>query len=87
MVGNKVEYVKNKGLNDDTCQKLIINALQKMGSATKQELLNVINAALPAILSPQQKEKKTSNLLQKMKKDGIIDTDGGRRFADRKSVV
>lgn len=81
MVGNKVEYVKNKGLNDDTCQKLIINALQKMGSATKQELLNVINAALPAILSPQQKEKKTSNLLQKMKKDGIIDTDGGRRFA------
>ena len=81
MVGNKVEYVKNKGLNDDTCQKLILNALQKMGSATKQELLNVINAALPAILSPQQKEKKTSNLLQKMKKDGIIDTDGGRRFA------
>ena len=45
------------------------------------QLLNVINAALPAILSPQQKEKKTSNLLQKMKKDGIIDTDGGRRFA------
>ncbi len=81
MVGQKTEYVKNKGLKDDVCKNLIINALKKMNIATKAELLNVIDAALPAILDDKQKEKKLSNLLQSLRRAEIIDNDGARRYA------
>lgn len=80
-VGKKVDYVKNKGLDEEICKELIINALKNMETASKQELFNFIEAALPAILNKKQKEKKTSNLLQKMKKEGTIDSDGGKRYA------
>lgn len=81
MVGQKTEYVRNKGLNDDVCKELIINALKEMGAASKEDLMKVIDAALPAILDKKQKEKKLSNLLQALRRDGIIDNDGARRYA------
>ena len=81
LLGQKTEYVKNKGLNDETCKNLIVNALKEMGSATKSELRKVIDAALPAILDEKQKDKKLSNLLQSLRMDGVIDNDGKRKFA------
>lgn len=81
MVGQKTEYVKNKGLNDDVCKKLIINALREMKAAPKEDLMKVIDAALPAILDKRQKEKKLSNLLQALRRENIIDNDGARRYA------
>lgn len=81
LIGQKTEYVKNKGLNDETCKNLIINALKEMKLATKSELRNVIEAALPAILDEKQKDKKLSNLLQALRRDGVIDNDGKHKFA------
>ncbi len=81
LVGQKTEYVKNKGLNDDVCKKLIVNALKEMKSGTKSELRSVIDAALPAVLNEKQRDKKLSNLLQALKKEGIIDNDGKRKYA------
>ena len=81
LVGQKTEYVKNLGLNDDVCKTLIISTLKKIQRASNTELLEVIDAALPAILDEKQKRKKFSNLLQDMKKSGIVDSGGGRRYA------
>jgi len=36
---------------------------------------------LPEVLSDEQKSKKVSNLLQAMKKDGIVVTTGTNRYA------
>ena len=47
-----------------------------MGPAKKADLYDVLKDALPDILSPEKKSKKLSNLLQKMKKEGIIDVEG-----------
>lgn len=81
IVGQKAAYVRNKGLDDDICKQLIIKALESMEKASKQELMEVLEKALPEVLSDEQKSKKVSNLLQVMKKGGIVVTDGKNRYA------
>ncbi|MGN8714025.1 RNA-binding domain-containing protein [Hornefia butyriciproducens] len=80
-VGKKAEYVRNKGLDDDICKQLIIKALQAMKEASKQELFEVIEKALPESLDDEQKSKKLSNMLQSLKNEGLIGTSGSRRYA------
>lgn len=47
IVGQKAAYVRNKGLDDDICKQLIIKALQSMGEASKRDLMEVLEKALP----------------------------------------
>lgn len=81
IVGQKAAYVRNKGLDDDICKQLIIKALESMEEASKQELMEVLEKALPEVLSDEQKSKKVSNLLQAMKKEYIVDINGKNRYA------
>ena len=81
IVGQKAVYVRNKGLDDDICKQLIIKALESMGEASKQELMEVLEKALPEVLSDEQKSKKVSNLLQAMKRENIIMAKGTNRYA------
>ena len=81
IVGQKAVYVRNKGLDDDICKQLIMKALESMEEASKQELMEVLEKALPEVLSDEQKSKKVSNLLQAMKKEYIIDIKGKNRYA------
>lgn len=81
IMGQKAAYVRNKGLDDDICKQLIIKALESMEEASKQEMMEVLEKALPEVLSDEQKSKKVSNLLQAMKKEGIISVTGTNRYA------
>lgn len=81
IVGQKAVYVRNKGLDDDICKQLIIKALKSMKEANKQELMEVLEKALPEVLSDEQKSKKVSNLLQAMKKEGLVVAEGKNRYA------
>ena len=81
MVGQTAEYIRNKGLDDDICKQLIIKALKSMGEASKSELMQVLEKALPEVLNDEQKSKKVSNLLQSMKKEGIIIAVGKNKYA------
>ena len=81
IVGQKAAYVRNKGLDDDICKQLIIKALESMEEASKKELMEVLEKALPEVLSDEQKSKKVSNLLQSMKKEGFISATGTNRYA------
>lgn len=80
-VGQKANYIRNKGLEDDICKQLIIKALVAMGEANKQDLMEILEKALPDVLSEEQKSKKISNLLQAMKKEGMIAVRGTNRYA------
>ena len=80
-VGQKADYIRNKGLDDDICKQLIVKALEKMGEASKQDLMEILEKALPEVLTENQKSKKVSNLLQAMKKDGVIAAKGTNRYA------
>lgn len=81
IVGQKAAYVRNKGLDDDICKQLIIKALESMGEASKHELKEVVEKALPEILDDEQKSRKLSNLLQAMKAENAIDVKGKNRYA------
>jgi len=76
MVGQKTEYLKNRGLNNDVCKQLIMNALETMGGASASELKAVLSGALPAFMDEKQQAKKVSNILQTMKKDGVANVIG-----------
>ena len=80
-VGQKANYIRNKGLEDDICKQLIIKALEAMGEASKQDLMEILEKALPDVLSEEQKSKKISNLLQAMKREGMIAVRGTNRYA------
>ena len=80
-VGQKTEYVKNKGLSNDVYKKIIYNALQTMDKASVSELKNILEGVLPALLDEQQQAKKISNILQTMKKEGILGVEGNRKAA------
>lgn len=75
VVGEKANYVRQKGLNEEVCMQFIVSVL-KLGPAKKSDLFAVIKDTLPDVLTNQQKSKKLSNLLQKMKKEGIVDVKG-----------
>ena len=81
IVGQKAVYVRNKGLDDDICKQLIVKALESMGEASKKDLMEVLEKALPEVLSEEQKSKKVSNLLQALKKDDIIEVSGVNRYS------
>lgn len=76
MVGQQIEYVKNKGLSNDVYKKIIINALETMDRASVTELKQILVGALPAILDDKQQSKKISNILQAMKREGMTDVEG-----------
>lgn len=73
--GDKASYVRQKGLDEEVCMPLIMSAL-KLGPAKKADLFAVLKDTLPDVLSEEQKSKKLSNLLQKMKKEGLVDVKG-----------
>lgn len=76
IVGQQTDYVKNKGLSNDVYKQIIINALETMERASVTELKEILLGALPAVLDDRQQSKKVSNILQAMKREGIVDVEG-----------
>ena len=76
----KVEYIKHKGLDDRYYQELIQQYLRAHGSASRQEINNLLMNKLPDLLSKQQKENRISYLLQRLKQDGLIKLGAKKRW-------
>ena len=55
---------------------ILLLTLIQYTALTKADLFAVLKDALPDVLTEEQKSKKLSNLLQKMKKDGLLDVRG-----------
>ncbi len=81
IVGQQADYVRNKGLSNDVCKQIIINALETMEKASVSELKEILAGALPAFLDEKQQSKKVSNILQAMKRDKIADVSGSGHAA------
>ena len=70
------EYIKIRGLDDKFIQEMIIEYLQKFGSAKRADFENILLDKLPDILDINQKKNKIKNNLQTLKKVGKIDNKG-----------
>lgn len=76
----KAEYIKNRGFKDQHYKNMVLELLEKYGSASKQDIDTLILDILPAVLDKQQKENKIRNLLYAMsKKDKTVINQGTNR--------
>ncbi len=76
LVGHKEDYVLNRGLKNDVYRQMILNALETMGEATVHELRTVLVGTFPSHMDEKQQSRKVSNILQVMKKEGIVEVHG-----------
>ena len=72
---DKARYIKNKGFDNKYYQDLIIEYLERFGSAKKSDLRELLLNKLPETMTEDQKEKKISNLTDAMKRKGVIRSD------------
>lgn len=74
-------YIKNRGFKDDHYKKMILEYIDKYGSATKRDIDHLILDILPDILDDNKKANKVRNLIYSLsKKEHLIDNQGTVRF-------
>lgn len=72
----------NKQFTDrKEAKELIISALRN-GPLKKADIYEAVKHAFPDVLTEEKQYKKLSNLLQKMKKEGIVDVRGSAVHAE-----
>ena len=74
VVNKKIEYTKNRGLDDNYYKKLILEALKQHKKMSRKEIDNLLSNKLPDILSENQKYNRVRNLLTSLRTDGKITT-------------
>ncbi|HBM15387.1 MAG TPA: transcriptional regulator [Lentisphaeria bacterium] len=74
--GKMEEYVRYKAFNDKYYKDLICEFVRKQGYAKKSEIATLVYDKLSDSLSAKQKTHKIQNLLQALRKEGIIYPDG-----------
>ena len=74
--GEKADYIKQRGIDDGYCQKIIIEYLEKFKEGKKQDFEKILIEKLPDVLDVQQKKNKIKNNLQALRKEGRIDIEG-----------
>ncbi|HKJ34841.1 MAG TPA: hypothetical protein VKA34_23660 [Balneolales bacterium] len=72
--GEKSDYIKLRGFKDDHYKSLILEYLEKYGSASKKDIDKLILDILPDVLNKKQKANKVRNIVYSMsKKDKTIE--------------
>ncbi|HBI24337.1 MAG: hypothetical protein A2Y48_08160 [Nitrospirae bacterium RIFCSPLOW2_12_42_9] len=82
ITGERSTYIKNLPLNKKHYKEMIIALIEKFGSASRQDIDDLLMSKLPDVLSAKQKKIKINNLLSEMSgKDKVIKNSG----SDKKS--
>ncbi len=74
--GQKDDYIKMRGIDDDYCQKIIVDYLKKFKTGKRADFEKILLDKLPDILDEEQKANKVRNNLQSLRKSGIIEVLG-----------
>jgi len=72
----KSEYMKQRGIDDGYCQKIILDYLQKFNEGKKEDFEKILLVKLPDVLDIEQKRNKIKNNLQLLRKQGTIIVEG-----------
>lgn len=74
--GDKAEYIRNRGFDDQHYKRLICEYIEKFGQARRSDIDRLLLDKLPDVLDEQQKANKVRNLLQNLKNQGDIVVEG-----------
>ena len=69
----KDKYLKNKAFDDEYYKNMIVKYLKTYGYATREDVRKLLSDKLSNTLSVDQKESKIKNILQAMKREGVIE--------------
>ncbi len=80
VTGEKAKYIKQRGFDDDFYEQMIIEYLKRFETASSLDFKKLFENKLPEILDENQKENKLRNMLQKMKRNKIIEVVENRKW-------
>lgn len=76
----KADYIKTRGLKDEHYKAMILEFIDKYGSASKEDIVKLVLDILPKILDEGQRSNKVRNLVYAMsKRDRTIKNSGTSR--------
>lgn len=79
--GEKAEYIKLRGFKDEHYKKMILEYIDKFGSADRQGIHKLIFEHLPSVLNEKQKNNKIHNVLYALsRKENKIKNIGSNRY-------
>ena len=76
--GTKAAYIRTRNQDDAHYMKLVTDFLDRFGHATRKDIDALLWGKLSEALSDPQKDDKISNLLTRMRRDGLIQNAGSR---------
>jgi ATP-dependent DNA helicase RecG len=79
VTGDKATYIKNRAFNKSYYQAMIVSYLEKYGTATRKDFDDLLLNKLSDTLNIRQKHHFLKNLLQDLRRESILTTDGGTR--------
>lgn len=74
--GGRAEYILHRAFDDQHYKQLIIEYLEKFGTAKRVDINRLLLDKLPDVLDAKQKDNKIKNLLQALKHAGLIEPKG-----------
>ena len=83
--GQRAEYTRNKGFDDNYYKDLILKALDQHGIMGRSDFNNLLLSKLPDSLTDKQKIIKVGNLLLALRKSGEIEV-GDKKQWRRKGL-
>jgi len=76
--GSMADYIRTRAQDDAFYAKLVTDYLRQFGQASRADIDNLLLDKLSDALSDEQKIKKISNLLTKLRRQGVIFNAGSR---------
>lgn len=75
VIGDRIGYTREKGLENESYRQLILDSIKKHGSLTKMEITKLVGDILPSNLTEKQKRNRIDNLLRRLREEGLISND------------
>jgi ATP-dependent DNA helicase RecG len=78
---DKAGYIQNRGVDQEHYRGIVEVFLTKFPGSTRADLEKALVDKMPAVLNEQQKRNRVRNLLQEMRRDGLIRSTGRGKAA------
>lgn len=76
--GKKAEYLRHRAFDDGYYKKLIMDYLEKFKTADRADIDRLLDGKYSDVLDDKQRENKTRNILQALRREGRIVNEGSR---------
>jgi ATP-dependent DNA helicase RecG len=77
----KADYIKKRAFDKEHYKKMVVAYLTKFSEANREEIDQLLRDKLSDALDSTQKTEFMGNLLQEMRREGTIRTEGSKRWA------